>query len=679
MQGLIESNTATEIIVCGDVTGYASSGDTYKIIDYYLRDAMSAAIDVGTATNAPGNDIEGTVRPIDIPGVGGEGTDSFDIGAYEYQLPLPMPPSNPDATAIGPDTITWTWQDNSDNEDGFKVWADPGAAEPTTLRVTTPPDTESWVYSGLTPNTEHAFQVAATNAAGDSAKTPNFTAWTRAAVPLAPVVNNPTGSSLDVSIGAGDGNPAQTEYALHCVTAGLWVQDDGTLGASALWQTAAAWDTVTVTGLSEYAEHAFTAAVRNGAGVETASGPAGAAWTLDVTPPTGTILVNGSAAYTNTTAVTLELSASDAGSGVADMRFSNDGLTWSGWEPYAASKAWTLASGDGLKTVYAQYRDHTNNVSTGPITDNITLDTIPPTGTIIINGGAAYTNTTAVTLELLASDTGVGVADMRFSNNGADWSSWEAYAASTAWTLEPGDGLKTVHVQYRDHANNVSTTPITDSITLDTIPPTGTILINGGAAYTNATAVTLALSASDTGSGVADMRFSNNDADWSGWEPYAASKAWTLEPGDGLKTVHVQYRDHAGNVSTDPINDTITLDTVTLPLTITQHPQGGQKSIGDSHEFVVVVTGGYPPLSYQWRKNEAVILDAPDASVYVLAGLEASDSGSYTVVVTDNNGAFVESEPAVLVVGYGLPIANLAVLVALISALLLAMLGVSKK
>ena len=53
---------------------------------------------------------------------------------------------------------------------------------------------------------------------------------------------------------------------------------------------------------------------------------------------------------TNSLDVTLNLS----GQNVTEMRFSNDNSTWSEWETYASTKAWTLTAGDGNKTVYAQ-------------------------------------------------------------------------------------------------------------------------------------------------------------------------------------------------------------------------------------------------------------------------------------------------------------------------------------
>ncbi len=100
--------------------------------------------------------------------------------------------------------------------------------------------------------------------------------------------------------------------------------------------------------------------------------------TYDATPPSGSISIQGGAAYWYTPSVTLNLSATDNLSGVSQMRFSNDNVNWSGWIAYGTSSAWTLAGGEGTKTVYAQYRDALNNPS-GSVSDTIVLDTLDPT------------------------------------------------------------------------------------------------------------------------------------------------------------------------------------------------------------------------------------------------------------------------------------------------------------
>ncbi|MBF4762993.1 Ig-like domain-containing protein [Nocardioides islandensis] len=107
-------------------------------------------------------------------------------------------------------------------------------------------------------------------------------------------------------------------------------------------------------------------------------------WSLEFTwadtlNPTGTVTVNGGAATTNTTAVTLGVTANDPApaSGVTQMRFSNDGVTFSPYQAFAPTAAWTLAAGDGVKTVYAQFRDADGNQS-AVATDTIALSTVVP-------------------------------------------------------------------------------------------------------------------------------------------------------------------------------------------------------------------------------------------------------------------------------------------------------------
>jgi len=178
------------------------------------------------------------------------------------------------------------------------------------------------------------------------------------------------------------------------------------------------------------------------------------------------------------------------------------------------------------------------------------LDTVSPTGAILVNSNQSVTNNAAVTLGLTWEDgAGVGVAKMRFSDDGAHWTVWETAKNPRTYTLPEPDGYHTVRVQYRDAAGNRSPT-YNDYIRLDRVPPTGTILINGGALTTITRAVTLGLTWSDgAGSGVVRMRFSDDGAHWTLWEPMQNPRAYTLPEGLGYHTVRVQYRDGGGNVS----------------------------------------------------------------------------------------------------------------------------------
>ena len=84
------------------------------------------------------------------------------------------------------------------------------------------------------------------------------------------------------------------------------------------------------------------------------------------------------------------------------------------------------------------------------------VDTTPPTGSIVINNKASYTKSRAVTLTLSASDNSGSVAAMKFSNDGATWSTEGAYAAKQAWVLTTGYGYKKVYAKFKDAAGNWS-------------------------------------------------------------------------------------------------------------------------------------------------------------------------------------------------------------------------------
>ena len=103
---------------------------------------------------------------------------------------------------------------------------------------------------------------------------------------------------------------------------------------------------------------------------------------------------------------------------------------------------------------------------------------------------------------------------------------------------------------------------------VDTTAPTGTIKINAGHPYTRSPSVTLSLSATDPtpASGIGSMRLMNDGGSWSAWIPYAATKSWTLRNANGTRSVYVQYKDRAGNISATSL-DRIILDTIKTTIT----------------------------------------------------------------------------------------------------------------
>lgn len=109
----------------------------------------------------------------------------------------------------------------------------------------------------------------------------------------------------------------------------------------------------------------------------------------DLEPPAGSVAIDPGAAFTSSTAVRLTLAASDAGRGVDSMRLGEDGLNWGDWEPFDTGRDWALAAGDGLKTVWAQFRDGAGNLSVAT-SDTIHLDTAPPASRVTTPGGLTW-------------------------------------------------------------------------------------------------------------------------------------------------------------------------------------------------------------------------------------------------------------------------------------------------
>ena len=108
--------------------------------------------------------------------------------------------------------------------------------------------------------------------------------------------------------------------------------------------------------------------------------------TLDTTAPSGvTLAINGGAEYTTSTAVTLTIGCGDADTTGYQMKiWGVDGAaaeTDATWETFTETKAVTLVSGDGQKTVSIKVRDDVYNESSA-VSDTITLNTTVPAVTI---------------------------------------------------------------------------------------------------------------------------------------------------------------------------------------------------------------------------------------------------------------------------------------------------------
>jgi chitodextrinase len=294
--------------------------------------------------------------------------------------PDTLPPSIPTnlvATPASTSQINLTWSASTDDVGvtAYNVYRNGKV-------VTTVPGT-SYNDSGLSAATTYTYTVTALDAAGnESAQSAAVSATTMALDTTPPVVavTAPAanaivhGTSVAVSANASD-NVAVAGVTFLVDGSAVGVEDT-TSPYSIVWNT-----TTVMSG-----SHVVSAVARDSSGNTAQS--AGVAVTVDNQPPTGTLVINGGAPATNSTSVTLTLSATDALSGVTQMRVSNTATPGTA-QTYATSLPWILTAGAGTKTVYLQYMDGAGNWS-GNFSSSIVYDTTAPT-----ISGVAASNVTA--------------------------------------------------------------------------------------------------------------------------------------------------------------------------------------------------------------------------------------------------------------------------------------------
>lgn len=157
---------------------------------------------------------------------------------------------------------------------------------------------------------------------------------------------------------------------------------------------------------------------------------------------------------TNTLAVSVAIGWQDGAHPTQSVRLSNDGSTWSDWQPVAPTIPWTLGSPDGKDTVWVELQDTAGAISPRATTWTV-LDTHAPTITSLT---AKYNwNARRWRVAWGATDalSGVRGYQVRFRVGTGQWQDARLFTNTTAIFLTSSPRYRlTVAVRAQDQAGN---------------------------------------------------------------------------------------------------------------------------------------------------------------------------------------------------------------------------------
>ena len=228
-----------------------------------------------------------------------------------------------------------------------------------------------------------------------------------------------------------------------------------------------------------------------------------------VEPSDGTVTFKQSA-YSSV-AASVTLTYSDGNSGVAEVRLWGDIATEAesttpitqtnaAWQTVTSEKAVYLTKGDGIKTIYAQFKDTAGNISANAVSAETELDTVTPSASLVLANNddakikdnpsnvalfaarVTYTNDpseNSVQFKLYGDFTENAQSAQGITEGNAEWkdlvkSAGKEYQLVTNLYCTAGAGTKTIYLKVKDNAGNVSEA-VSASFVYDTTAPEVTV------------------------------------------------------------------------------------------------------------------------------------------------------------------------------------------------------------
>lgn len=529
-----------------DWSSVPNASGYFVYVDGGLQNATTVTGTTYTVTGLiPGKTYAVTVTALDGNGV--ESAHSSPLSVFTgAQAPTGLTSSNITGTGF---TVSWTATAGAAS---YNVYLDGVKTNASPISGT------GYDLTGLAGNTAYAVTVTAVSSSGvESAHSGVLNVTTTESQPTPALVITATANAASPS--------AITVAYSADGTVAKWLVKRGT--ATVYQGTAVSF---TDTNLTPSTYYAYTVEAYDSGnallGSKTAS-----AFTKAVNPPTAGLEVESGREQTTVRMVSLNIVAASDYYAKTDlmMSFSEDAQIWSTPEAFANTKAFTLSSGAGNKTVFVRITDPAGNTTvaydsiyyvdtaSGPAVGG-TPGTVGGTigggyPTITYNGlsNVYVVNTNKVMIDL----SGSGGTYASVSTDNISFS--ELYPTTPPFSLylPAGDGLKTVYAQLAAVNDRKALGGKGEIYFLvDTTAPVLTLNAYKGASATSGTSFKVQAQATDNTTPLANMQYRVGSG---AWLPMPADGVITVggfTAHSGYRTVTITIQDYAGNTSAQEIN-----------------------------------------------------------------------------------------------------------------------------
>jgi len=474
----------------------------------------------------------------------------------------------------------------------------------------------------------------------------NITSY-RAHLPPAPTVTKSTTSSTALKVDVDEGcnlNNSNAQYAIS-IGGGAYtldthfVQADGTVSTTAVWQTDSTWGNKAVTGLTTDTEYTFKVKARYSSTYTQATslgnGAAGTPSTIIVitTQPDGESLCAGE---------TASFTVAATGEGSLSYQWQQDESDLSNGGDISGVTTTTLTIVDVDSNDEASYRCVVTDTGGSVASEEAGL--VLKSATSVTQDPSAQDLCAGSTAEFFIYATGEGALTYQWQKDSSDLSdggdlSGTKTSVLTIENVENGDADSYRCIVTGDCGSDTSSTAaltLKDATTITDHPDADSVCSGATATFT----------VTATGEGSLTYQWQQDQSDLSDGGHYSGVTTATLTVSSADSGDEADYRcvvtGECGSANSNEAALSLTAGTA-----VTEHPSAQDVCAGATAQFTVTASGSN--LAYQWQKTQSDLSNGGDLSgvttaTLSIANVDSGDIANYRCVVTGDCGSPASNE-----------------------------------